>query len=79
VIGDDPGDIHTKVEADGGDFGHAAGIGTGCATQREWQVVYDRQGRLREDNDTGEIMFWADSLREGREWLAGELERRARQ
>lgn len=70
VVGDAPGEVATKLEADGGDLFHVPGINTGCSTQREWQVVRDAQGRLREDNHAGTTEAWVDTLREGRAYLA---------
>lgn len=82
VIGDDPGDVVTKLEADGGDLTHAPGIGTGCATQREWQVVHDPRGRLREEAQPSgggsSTIVWVDTLREGRAEIASRLATRER-
>lgn len=63
LIGDNPSDVVSKLEADGGDLSHAPGIGTGSATQREWQYVHDPQGRLREDHNAGITHGWHDSKR----------------
>lgn len=66
VVGDAPGEVATKLEADGGDGWHAPGINTGCSTQREWQVSYDPEGQLRVDHNAGRTVAWVDTLREGR-------------
>lgn len=63
VIGDDPDSGVTKDEADG------AGVEAGMSTQREWQVVEDAQGRLREDHHAGTTLAWVDRLSEGKDHL----------
>lgn len=78
LIGDNPSDVVSKLEADGGDLSHAPGIGTGSATQREWQYVHDPQGRLREDHNAGITHGWHDSKRDAQaayERHHGELSR----
>lgn len=81
IVGDDPDSIPTKaqVEADenaaplkplgSGVFGGERASLVGCATQREWMVVYDRQGRLRENSNDGENVQFFDTKREAQAWL----------
>lgn len=61
VVGDAPGEAVTLEEADGD------GVGCGCSTLREWQVLHDAQGRLRSSSNEGTNRAWVGTLREGRE------------
>lgn len=78
VIGDAPGEVATKLEADGGGWDRKPGINTGCSTQREWQIVHDPNGQLRVDSHAGQIVAWCDTLGEGRADLPQHMARASR-
>ena len=68
VIGDNPNEVATVEENNG------SGIQTGCSTQREWQIVFDSRGQLRESHLAGNTVEWVDTLTQGRTRLAKLIE-----